>query len=227
MWSVRGRWCAASLAALIAIGAAGGCRQDMADQARNDPLEASDFFPDHRASRPTVAGTVARGQLRDDVHFFTGKVNGQPAATFPGRVKVDRAFLERGQARFNVFCSPCHGPRGDGNGMIVQRGFRQPLSYHIDEIRSKPPGYFFDVITNGYGTMYDYADRIPPYDRWAIVAYVRALQLSQNATIDDVPADQRNNLKVFRAVTNAPAATGETPGPRDTRGDTTGRHDIK
>lgn len=156
-----------------------GCRQDMHDQAKAEPLEYSDFFPDRRSARPEVVGTVARGHLRLDEHFYTGKVDGAHAKTYPFPVTAE--VLYRGQRQFNVFCSPCHGQLGDGNGIIVQRGFRRPTSYHDERLRQAPPGYFFDVITNGFGTMFDYADRIEPRDRWAIAAYIEALQLSQSA----------------------------------------------
>lgn len=210
-----------TVGALLALSA--GCRQDMADQPRADAFEASDFFADGRASRPVVAGTVARGQLRDDPHFFTGKVNGQLASTFPGQVKLDRALLLRGQDRFNVFCQHCHGPRGEGNGMIVQRGFRQPNSYHVDRLRAAPPGYFFDVITNGYGTMFDLADRVPPADRWAIAAYIRVLQLSQNATQADIPADQLGHVGTFEGGVYRPAGVSDTSLPTGPATSTSGR----
>lgn len=168
------------------------CRQDMHDQPRYEPLEKAAFFADQRASRPAVEGTVARGQLHLDEHLHTGKINGEPATTFP--MPVTKAVLLRGQERFNIFCAPCHSRVGDGKGMIVQRGFRQPQSFHIQRLREAPPGYFFDVITNGFGAMYSYASRVPVEDRWAIVAYIRALQLSQNATLEDVPAEQRRRL---------------------------------
>ncbi|MGH7495773.1 MAG: c-type cytochrome [bacterium] len=168
------------------------CRQDMHDQPRYEPLERSSFFSDQRASRPTVEGTVARGQLNLDEHLHTGKINGELAAVFP--FPIDKNVLLRGQERFNIFCSPCHGRVGDGQGMIVQRGFRQPQSFHIQRLRESPPGYYFDVITNGFGAMYSYAARVPVEDRWAIAAYIRALQLSQNATWKDVPTEQRRQL---------------------------------
>jgi len=168
------------------------CRQDMHDQPRFEPLEGSTFFQDGRASRPLVEGTVARGQLHLDEHLYTGKVAGEFAKTFP--FQISKEVLERGQQRYNIYCSPCHDKVGAGRGMIVQRGFRPPQSYHIDRLRDAPPGYFFDVITNGFGAMYSYADRISPKDRWAIIAYIRVLQLSQNATIDDVPEEQRRQL---------------------------------
>jgi len=164
----------------------------MADQPRYEPLQKSDFFEDQRASRPLVEGTVARDQLNADEQFYTGKINNEAAKTFPFR--VDRQVLLRGQERFTIFCSPCHSRIGDGQGMIVRRGFRLPPSLHIDRLREAPPGHFFDVITHGFGAMPDYAEQIPPRDRWAIVAYIRALQLSQNATIADVPESERQAL---------------------------------
>jgi hypothetical protein len=168
------------------------CRQDMHDQPRYEPLEASEFFADGRSARPLVAGTVARGDLREDEHFYTGKANGTLVDRFP--FPVTRAILERGQERYHIFCSPCHDRIGTGQGMIVQRGFRRSPSFHIDRLREAPVGYFFNVITNGFGSMYDYADRIPPRDRWAIIAYIRALQLSQHATLEEVPPGERQQL---------------------------------
>jgi mono/diheme cytochrome c family protein len=181
------------LAALVlAAMALSGCRQDMHDAPSYDPLQASPFFANGAASRTLVANTVARGQLREDELFYTGKLNGQAATEFPMLVTAD--LMARGQERFNVFCSPCHGRTGQGNGMIVQRGFRQPPSYHEERLRNAPVGYFFDVMTNGFGAMQDYAAQVPPADRWAIAAYIRALQLSQGASVADVPADRRGDL---------------------------------
>jgi mono/diheme cytochrome c family protein len=176
----------------LCVVATTACRQDMHDQPRFEPLEGTTFFQDGRASRPLVEGTVARDHLRIDEHLYTGKVGGELAKTFP--FAIDKNVLERGQERYNIYCSPCHDKAGTGQGMIVQRGFRPPPSYHIDRLREAPPGYFFDVITNGFGAMYSYADRISPQDRWAIIAYLRVLQLSQNATLDDAPPEQRSQL---------------------------------
>lgn len=173
-----------------------GCRQDMHDQPRYEPLEASTFFKDGRASRPQVPGTVARGQLKIDEHLYSGKIAGKPVDAFPFPITKD--ILARGQERYNIFCAPCHARIGDGSGMIVQRGMRQPPSFHTQRLREAPAGYYFDVITNGFGTMYSYADRVTVNDRWAIVAYLRALQLSQNATLEDVPASQRQQLGAAR-----------------------------
>jgi mono/diheme cytochrome c family protein len=164
----------------------------MHDAPRYEPLEASTFFPNGSSSRNLVANTVARGQLNLDRHLYEGVVDGRPADTFPMPVTAD--VMARGQQRFNVFCSPCHGRTGVGNGMIVQRGFRQPPSFHDDRLRNAPVGYFFDVISHGFGAMQDYSAQVPVADRWAIIAYIRALQASRAATDADVPADRRAEL---------------------------------
>jgi len=174
---------------LLATLALAGCRQDMHDQPRFKPLARNDFFPDLRSARPQVEGTVARGQWREDTYFYSGKVGSQPGDAIP--FPVTQEVLARGQERFNIFCSPCHSRLGDGNGMIVQRGFRPPPSFHTERLRKAPLGYFYGVITNGFGAMPEYASQIPPRDRWDIVAYIRALQLSQNAGTADVPAGQK------------------------------------
>ena len=178
--------------ALLACMALAGCRQDMHDAPRYEPLEASTFFTDGKASRPLVTNTVARGQLRQDRHLYEGVVDGRPADTFP--MPVTDQVMARGRDRFNVFCTPCHGGTGEGDGMIVQRGFRRPPSYHEERLRSAPVGYFFDVMTHGFGAMQDYSAQIPVADRWAIAAYIRALQFSQRASVNDVPADRRPDL---------------------------------
>lgn len=166
------------------------CRLDMHVQPRFNPLARNDFFADQRSARPLVEGTVARGDLRADAYFYTGKIDNNPGDYFP--FPVDETVLARGRERFNVFCAPCHSRLGDGNGFIPSRGFpRKPPSYHIERLRKAPVGYFFDVMTNGFGLMPDYASQIPPKDRWAIVAYIRALQLSQNAKLADVPKGQK------------------------------------
>ena len=164
----------------------------MHDAPRYEVYEASASFADGRASRNPPVGTVARGQLRDDDWLYTGKVDGLPAEAFP--FPIGEAEMQRGRERFNIYCTPCHGLLGDGRGMVVQRGLRQAASYHQERLRAAPVGYFFDVITNGFGAMQGYAEQIPPRDRWLIAAYVRALQLSQHATIDDVPAADRGRL---------------------------------
>ena len=168
-------------------------RQEMYNQSRFEPLEKNSFFADNRSSRPWIKGTVARGHLRTDAHLYTGIVDGKPAETFP--FPITRDVILRGRDRYNIYCSPCHGYEGDGRGMVVRRGMKQPPSYHVERLQNETPGYFFDVMTNGFGAMYSYASRIKPRDRWAIIAYVRALQLSQNATLDDVPADVRQRLE--------------------------------
>lgn len=170
-----------------------GCRQDMHDQPKYEPLERSTFFGDERSARPIVEGTVARGHLRDNPEYFTGKTGQAFVTTFP--LEVTEELVQRGQQRFNIFCTPCHGGLGDGLGIVVRRGFKRPPSFHIDRLRQSPPGYFFDVMTNGFGVMSSYAEQVPVKDRWAIAAYVRALQLSQHSTIDDVPADKRQQLE--------------------------------
>ena len=186
------------LALFVAMGCDGTTdierlRQEMYNQSKFEPLEKNTFFADHRSSRPWIKGTVARGHLRIDAHLYTGMVDGKPAETFPYPITHD--VILRGKERYNIYCSPCHGYEGDGRGMVVRRGMKQPPSYHIERLQNETPGYLFDVMTNGFGAMYSYASRIKPHDRWAIVAYIRALQLSQNATIDDVPADVRQQLE--------------------------------
>jgi len=166
-----------------------GCRQDMHDQPKYKPLAQSDFFADMRSERPQVDGTVARGQLREDVAFYTGKIGENAVDYMPFPVTAD--VLARGQERFNIYCSPCHSQLGDGNGMIPQRGYRHPPSFHIDRLRKAPLGYFVDVMTNGFGAMPPYADQVPARDRWCIVAYIRALQLSQAAPAADIPPGQQ------------------------------------
>ncbi|MCU1383085.1 MAG: quinol:cytochrome c oxidoreductase monoheme cytochrome subunit [Acidobacteria bacterium] len=170
-----------------------GCRQDMHDQPKYVPLRQSSFFNDARSARPVVEGTVARGQLHDDELMFTGKVKGEDATVFP--MRVDAAVMARGQERFNIYCSPCHGRTGQGDGMIVLRGYRRPPSMHQDRLRNAPVGHFFDVMTNGFGAMPDYAAQIRAGDRWAIAAYIRALQLSEHATLADVPAADRSRIQ--------------------------------
>jgi len=164
----------------------------MHNQPKYIPLREATFFADQRSARPLVAGTVARGQLHDDPLLDTGKVNGVDATVFP--FPIDENVMARGQERFNIYCSPCHGRTGRGDGMIVQRGYRKPPSYHQDRLRAAPVGHFFDVMTNGFGAMPDYATQLSVRDRWAVAAYIRALQLSQNATVAQVPADKRAQL---------------------------------
>lgn len=170
-----------------------GCRQDMHNQPRYKPLAGTSFFGDARSARPVVEGTVARGHLHIDTARYSGKVDGQDVDVFP--FLITRIDLERGRQRFNIYCAPCHSRIGDGNGMIVQRGFRQAASYHTDRLLKAPVGHFFDVMTNGFGAMPSYASRVEPDDRWRIAAYIRVLQFSENATIDDVPTDKRAGLE--------------------------------
>jgi hypothetical protein len=183
---------------LLAVLALAGCRQDMQDQPRFKPLAESDFYSDLRSARPPVEGTVARGQLHEDTYFYSGKLGNNPGDYMPFPVTGD--VLARGRERFNIYCAPCHSRLGDGNGMIVQRGFRAPPSYHTERLRKAPLGYFFDVMTEGFGAMPEYASQIPARDRWTIVAYIRALQLSQEATMSDVPSGQKvpSEAPVFR-----------------------------
>ena len=187
---MRGGVLIATLALGTALGV--GCRQDMHDQPKIEPLEASAFFPDGRGSRPLVEGTVARSEPLGEPPYLTGKQGGQLVQQAP--VAVSGAVLARGRERYNVFCSPCHDRVGTGNGMIVQRGYRQPPSFHDSRLRVEPDGYFFDIMTNGFGVMPNYAQQIPVADRWAITLSLRALQLSQDATLADVPAEKRATL---------------------------------
>jgi mono/diheme cytochrome c family protein len=183
------------------LGAAGlllvcaGCRQDMHVQPRYNPFDPAGFFSDGQSARLPVPGTFPRGDLEAGQQelLYTGKVNGELAKVFP--FPVTREVLERGRERFNINCAPCHGLSGDGDGMIVQRGFRRPPSFHIEGFRAAPEGMFFDIITNGEGPMYPYGYRVAPRDRWAIIAYIRALQLSRHASIDDVPEAEREKLQ--------------------------------
>ena len=179
-----------------------GCRTDMHTDPKFRPLDKSDFYPDWRASRSLVAGTIPRGNLRADSYLYTGMTApNQPGNEMP--FPVTREVLERGRERFNIYCTPCHSSLGDGNGMIVQRGYRRPPSFYDEKRMQAPLGHFFDVISNGFGAMPDYAAQVPVKDRWAIAAYIRALQLSQHATLADVPPGQ--------AISAAqPAAGGAT-----------------
>jgi len=185
----RSRMLAGSLAVLAMLTAA-ACRQDMHDQPKYIALRPSDFFADGRSARPITAGTVARGYLNDDAALYTGKAaDGAFLNTFP--FPVTKQVLVRGQQRYNIYCAPCHDRTGSGLGMIVRRGFRRPPSYHIDRLRQVPNGYLFDVISSGFGAMPDFSAEIQPADRWAIVGYMRALQLAQKANVEDVPAEAR------------------------------------
>ncbi len=189
---VAGRaWCRRTAIALLS--AAGmlllaGCRQDMHVQPKFVPLRENDFYADRRSARPVVEGTIARGQLEDDPLLYTGKVNGQEADQFPFAI-TDKDLM-RGRERYNIYCAPCHSQLGDGNGMIVQRGFKKPPSYADARLLKAPVGHFFNVMTNGWGAMGDYSAQIPVADRWRIAAYIRALQLAQTANPGDVTAGE-------------------------------------
>jgi mono/diheme cytochrome c family protein len=172
------------------------CRQDMHDQPKYRPYRESAFFADDLSARPLVAGTVPRGHLNEDALLYTGKDNGAVATVFP--FPVDATVMSRGQERFNIYCSPCHGRTGMGDGMVVQRGYRRPPRLDDERLRAAPVGHFFDVMTNGFGAMPDYAVQVRPRDRWAIAAYIRALQLSSHATLADVPQDERTRLESQR-----------------------------
>ena len=178
-----------------------GCqylRQDMANQPKNRPLSPSEFFPDGRSERPLVENTVAHGSIANDELFVPKDSNAFP-------LPVSQELLERGEERYKIFCAPCHGLQGDGNGMIAIRGMKHPPTYHQDRLRQAANGYFYDNITNGFGAMYGYSAQIPPRDRWAIIAYVRALQLSRNAKAADLPAELREKL-------NRGGSSGAAPG---------------
>jgi mono/diheme cytochrome c family protein len=184
---VRG---AAAVAILVLVT---GCRQDMHDQPRIKPLGANSFFADGQGARPLPAGAVARGDLRENREFWTGtNADGVPLQALP--MPVSRELLIRGRERYGIFCSPCHGATGEGTGMVVRRGYKAPSSYHIDRLRLAPVGYFFDVMTNGFGVMPSYAAQVPPADRWAIAAYIRTLQLSQHFDAGVLLPEERARL---------------------------------
>jgi mono/diheme cytochrome c family protein len=177
---------AAAAVATIALAATIGCRQDMQDQPKFFPQRGTTLYTDGRSVRPQVANTVARNQLHEDSYFATGLVDGKEGDGLP--FPLTAQVLQRGQERYNIYCTPCHSRVGNGEGMIVQRGYAKAGNFHTARLQTAPLGHFFHVITNGYGAMPDYASQVTPADRWAIVAYIRALQLSQNATQADVPA---------------------------------------
>lgn len=180
-------------AILLALGALAACRQDMHDQPKYIPLRPSSFFADGRSARPLPEHTVARGHLDEDTAFYTGRdAAGKLVTEFP--IPVTKELILRGQDRFNIYCTPCHDHTGSGNGMVPRRGFRHPPTYHQDRLRQIAVGHFFDVITNGLGAMQDYSAQVEPRDRWAIAAYIRTLQFSEQASINDVPADARAQL---------------------------------
>lgn len=180
-------------AGLAAVSLVCACRRDMQVQPKYTALSPSSFFVDGRSARPIPAHTIARGHLEDIDGFHTGVVNGVFLDSIP--TPITRQLLERGQQRFNIFCTPCHGPLGNGDGMVARRGLKMPANFHTDRLRHAPPGYLFQVISNGYGAMPDYKNQIRVADRWTIIAYIRALQLSQDATVADVPPQDRNKLE--------------------------------
>lgn len=187
-----------------------GCRLDMHIQPKYLPYEPTSFFADGRSERQPVPGTVARGHLRLDELFYTGRENGVVANKFP--FPITRADLDRGRERYNIYCTPCHDYTGSGRGMIVQRGFPQPPSYHIQRLREAPVGHFFEVMTDGFGAMYSYAARVDPADRWRIAAYIRVLQLSESATVQDVPEGERQKLAQGTAQPPSQQVADQAPG---------------
>jgi len=199
-------WATAGALCLVGV-AASGCRQDMHDTPRADPLRQSAFFKDTSSARTTVEGTIARGTLQDDAEFFTGKNGALAADALP--FELTAQVLDRGEQRFNIYCAPCHDASGNGRGMIVRRGYRQPPSFHVDRLQNAPLGHFFDTITNGFGAMPDYRAQIAPRDRWAIAAYVRALQLSQYYSAAELTAEERQKLSQPAPAGGAPGAAGE------------------
>jgi cytochrome c len=177
---------------LVILAFATGCDQDMRNQPKYRTYRPSEFFEDGRSQRPPVEGAVPRGFLKEDELLYTGKINGKLSDQFPFEMTKER--LLRGRERYRIFCSVCHDATGEGLGMIVRRGFKQPPSFHTDPLRNMPTGHFFDVMTNGFGTMADYAAQITPEDRWAIAGYIRVLQLSQHAKLTDVPVSEQQAL---------------------------------
>jgi mono/diheme cytochrome c family protein len=216
MWRTSRRDREVGSISLLLLSLAGllGCRQDMHDQPKLEPLERSPMFADGRGSRDPVDGTVARGQLRADRHLHEGRRDtvepggdpqGELVDTFP--IEVTRTLLERGRERYDIFCSPCHARTGDGDGMIVRRGYRRPPQLWDEKLRSASVGHLFDVITRGIGVMPAYARQVPAEDRWAIVAYLRALQLANWAELDALPPAERE--RAVAALKDAPAKGGE------------------
>jgi mono/diheme cytochrome c family protein len=201
---------ALAAASLLAVGCS---RLDMQDQPKYRPQRPSDFFADGRSERQPVEGTVARGTLNEDMAFYAGKDEaGKDIEAFP--ITVNKEVMLRGQQRYDIYCAPCHGRIGNGLGMIVRRGFKQPPSYHIDRLREAPVGHLYDVISNGYGAMLNYASQVQPRDRWAIVAYIRALQYSENASVNDLSAEARTRVPATSAAPLA-AQANEPIAPRD------------
>lgn len=201
----RHPWLAVALLALALV-ATTGCRQGLYDQAKYEPYEASEVYRDGTSSRTLPAHTVARGHLREDMAYFTGKNEaGEFVSTFP--MEVTREVLRRGQERFTIFCTPCHGRTGEGDGMIVQRGYKAPVSYHESWVRFMPVGFYVNAIHQGYGVMPSYASQVPAADRWAIVAYIRALQASRNVPVSALTAEQRDELSKIPTGAQSPATS--------------------
>jgi hypothetical protein len=204
---------ACAAACLFSVAGCQYLQQDMANQPKNRPLSPSDFFTDGRSERPLVENTVAHGAIANDELFVP-----KESDAFP--LPVNRELLERGQERYKIFCTPCHGLRGDGNGMVAMRGMKHPPSFHQDRLRQATNGYIYDVVTNGFGAMYGYSAQIPPRDRWAVIAYLRALQLSRNAKVADLPAELRDKLNQSGSTGAAPSAEQkpETGSAKDSTG---------
>lgn len=196
--------------ALLLAAQASACRQDMHDAPKYEPLEQSSFFKDKRTSRPLVAGTIARGKLKEDKLLHTGRDGDALSESFP--FPVTEGVLARGRERYNIYCTPCHARTGEGNGMIVQRGYKQPPSFHEERLRAMPAGYFFHVMTNGYVTMPSYSLQVGAEDRWAIAAYVKALQLSRHANVADLSADEKIRLEKGETEPAAGSGPGHEPG---------------
>lgn len=183
-------WLLFAASALLVLS---GCRQDMHNQPKYVPYRSSEFFQDGLSERQQIVHTVARGELHEDDYLYTGKVGTKDGDRFP--FPITQAIMERGRERYDIYCSPCHSRVGDGNGMIVKRGYRQAANFHDQKYASQTVGHYYDVISHGFGAMPDYGAQIEPPDRWAIAAYIRALQYARNGTRSDVPADQRGQLK--------------------------------
>ena len=193
-----------------------GCRQDMHNQPKYIPLRESDFFGDMRSERSLPVGVVAQGDLREDAYLYTGKINGVPGTVFPFPMTMQD--LKRGQNRFNIYCTPCHSPVGDGRGTVVQRGYKQPPAYTDPKVMQTGVGHYFDVMTNGYGAMPDYSVQVGVEDRWRIAAYIRVLQLSQHATLAEVPPQYRGDLKEPSSPVQLGGAGSDTAGYATERG---------
>ena len=203
---------ATGLGAMAAMLVLAGCRQDMHDQPKFIPQRGTEFYADGRSARPQVENTVARGQMHEDAYFYTGLNGGAEGNTYPLPVTLE--VLQRGQERYNVYCTPCHSRVGNGVGMIVQRGYSQAGNLHSQRLQEAPLGHFFNVISNGYGAMLNYASQVQPRDRWAIVAYIRALQYSENASVTDLPAESRARVPAVGAAP-LPAQANQPIAPRD------------